>query len=753
MSLNLSLLMKMEAGQAKAELRAVQGELTKTGQGAKTLGASTKSASTDIDAIGDQSEIAAKQLLDLAAAEQKAARAAAPLENGLAKVKAGGTFAGNGLRVFSQQLSQVGQQTMATGQFVNALAIQLPDIGIAFGAAGGAAGLLAGVALPLLWSAFTTTKEKSDLAGEAMDRLAKSLDDYERYAEVAATSTTDLSERFGKFAGQVQGFSEYMAGVALGQTFDELKATVTALNEPLASVQARFADVAMAKAQLAAMPIDDPTGMILAQDALALYQDSLDAAAAKMGVLPEQARQLADAIDAVGAAQGPEQLAQSAGRALEVLRQIAPEGQKLPGPLREAAGALEEMSRRGAESSITAEELAVNLTDAQFAANALAGANIAAAIEAGIGPASRLSDLLKSAAGWFGLAGGGLAAQYGQYGAGHAASDSRGASQRAIISMEPGGAGYMANQYSQYGRGHAAGDAAAKAASPLYGAPTRTAGVSTESSGSGASAARAEKDAVAELIAKLREEQEVLAETDPIKSEMLKYRKQLADATAAERAEVEQLISVEQQLKAVREIEDFAGQTTLDFLDAIVQKGGSAKDAMRGLLSSLLKVATQALITGQGPLAGILGIKGGLFAGLFGGGVQAKAEGGLITGAGGPRDDKVPLWGSAGEFMMTGRATKRYRPVLERMNAGADIPGFANGGLIGASRAAGLGSGSAGGSRVAPVINIDLHSATGNAEIERMVSQGVQAGLSLHDREILPGRVKAVMQNQRVSGR
>jgi hypothetical protein len=273
------------------------------------------------------------------------------------------------------------------------------------------------------------------------------------------------------------------------------------------------------------------------------------------------------------------------------------------------------------------------------------------------------------------------------------------------------------------------------------------------SSGGGASAARAEKDAVAELIAKLREEQEVLQETDPIKSEMLKYRKQLADATAAERAQVEQLITVEQQLKSVRELEDFAGQSTLDFLDAIVQKGGSAKDAMRSLLSSLIKVATQALITGQGPLAGILGIKGGLFAGLFGGGVQAKADGGLITGAGGPRDDKVPLLGSAGEFVMTGRATKRYRPVLERMNAGADIPGFANGGLIGAARAAGLGAGSAGGSRVAPVININLHSATGNAEIERMVSQGVQAGLSLHDREILPGRVRAVMNNQRVSGR
>ena len=65
------------------------------------------------------------------------------------------------LRGASQQLSQVGQQTMATGDFVQALAIQLPDLGLAFGAAGAAAGLLAGIALPMLVSAFGGASEKA----------------------------------------------------------------------------------------------------------------------------------------------------------------------------------------------------------------------------------------------------------------------------------------------------------------------------------------------------------------------------------------------------------------------------------------------------------------------------------------------------------------------------------------------------------------------------------------------------------------
>lgn len=810
MSLNLSLLMKMEAGQAKAELRAVQGELTKTGQGAKTLGASTQSASKGIDAIGDHSGIAAKQLRDLAAGEQQAARAAAPLENGLAKVRTGGLLAGNGVRMLSQQLSQVGQQTMATGQFVNALAIQLPDIGIAFGAAAGAAGLLAGVALPALMTALFGTGEGAKSAAETINDLAASIADLRKSG---VNDIDALRVAYGELNAGVLGIEGALRSLDTIKVFQEQTAAVQALKaETEGSWFAVFTDARFTQGGQIAELLDTEwlqRGKLKATDAVNEFRDTLNTLdtakgpTAQIAVFQALQQQILQATGGIGLMTGSQQSfyqslvmseqqlrqfvqvqLESARAAEQAARAAGTDNARMGGPMpvdikpasidvsADLATARELLSvmqgqadmnqliaQHGRESAAVSlavleaeraknvemvqgldisEDLKAEMQLAWDAANGIARARISAAIEAAIGPASKLNKILQTAAGWLSsLRSIGSVSAIADFNRDSLAASQtysgRGGDPRDFI---PGG--NRAGKPFVYD-----GPALDQFNNPITTTVSGTSG--------GAGAARAEKDAVAELIAKLREEQEVLAETDPIKSEMLKYRKQLADATAAERAEVEQLIAVEHQLKAVRELEDFAAQSTLDFLDAIVQKGGSAKDAMRGLLSSLLKVATQALITGQGPLAGILGIKGGLFAGLFGDGVQAKAEGGLITGAGGPRDDKVPLWGSAGEFMMTGRATKRYRPVLERMNAGADIPGFANGGLIGAAR--GAGSGSFGGARSAPVINVNLHSATGNAEIERMVAQGVQTGLTLHDREVLPGRVKDVMRNQRVSGR
>lgn len=47
------------------------------------------------------------------------------------------------------------------------------------------------------------------------------------------------------------------------------------------------------------------------------------------------------------------------------------------------------------------------------------------------------------------------------------------------------------------------------------------------------------------------------------------------------------------------------------------------------------------------------------------------ANGGFITGPGGPRDDVVPIWASNGEFMVNAEATARNRPLLEAINSGA----------------------------------------------------------------------------------
>lgn len=64
----------------------------------------------------------------------------------------------------------------------------------------------------------------------------------------------------------------------------------------------------------------------------------------------------------------------------------------------------------------------------------------------------------------------------------------------------------------------------------------------------------------------------------------------------------------------------------------------------------------------------------------------AFAGGGHISGPGGPRGDKIPIWASDGEFMVNAASTKKHRALLEAINAD-QLPRFADGGMITASLA------------------------------------------------------------------
>ena len=92
----------------------------------------------------------------------------------MARGASGANLFAGASRNLGQQLSQVGQQTMVTGNFIQALAIQLPDIGLAFGSIGIAVGLFAGIALPLLASAFGKARDTVNQAQDALDAYGNS---------------------------------------------------------------------------------------------------------------------------------------------------------------------------------------------------------------------------------------------------------------------------------------------------------------------------------------------------------------------------------------------------------------------------------------------------------------------------------------------------------------------------------------------------------------------------------------------------
>lgn len=84
-------------------------------------------------------------------------------------------------------------------------------------------------------------------------------------------------------------------------------------------------------------------------------------------------------------------------------------------------------------------------------------------------------------------------------------------------------------------------------------------------------------------------------------------------------------------------------------------------------------------------------------------GATGLADGGPVSGPGGPRDDMVPLWGSPGEYMQPAHVVDHYgvgfmealrQKRVPRGGDGASIPGYADGGIIGLN-AVGAGAGAA----------------------------------------------------------
>lgn len=67
----------------------------------------------------------------------------------------------------------------------------------------------------------------------------------------------------------------------------------------------------------------------------------------------------------------------------------------------------------------------------------------------------------------------------------------------------------------------------------------------------------------------------------------------------------------------------------------------------------------------------------------MGGGRHFLADGGFVSGQGGPREDKIPAMLSNGEYVVNARDTAKNLQLLEVINRGGDIvPGFARGGYV-----------------------------------------------------------------------
>lgn len=234
-------------------------------------------------------------------------------------------FASQQSRMMAMQLSQVAQQASATGNWVQALAIQLPDMALGFGTLGIAAGVAAGAILPIIANMVMAGDEASDLA-DAIGNLKDATEDYENATTNASLSAGDLIQKFGQQALAAQDVYAVLRRLAELNFYESLRkqqeAVATSLGELTHSLEAIQGAMEF-PGSMANQKLDE----------IRVQTENL---AHTFGLTVGQANEIRDALNALGSADGPAAAAQAARDLSDAIDQAAEHGAKIPPEMRDA---------------------------------------------------------------------------------------------------------------------------------------------------------------------------------------------------------------------------------------------------------------------------------------------------------------------------------------------------------------------------------------------------------------------------------
>ena len=144
----------------------------------------------------------------------------------------GGTS--NSLRMASMQLSQVAQQGAVTGNYLQALAIQLPDLALGFGTLGILAGVAAGALLPLAANFLSTSDGALELEG-AMESLSEITKALQSDLDLVRINAEELVNVYGQAADRVRRFALAQAELGASQAARRLEDQVLSMRDLVAS--------------------------------------------------------------------------------------------------------------------------------------------------------------------------------------------------------------------------------------------------------------------------------------------------------------------------------------------------------------------------------------------------------------------------------------------------------------------------------------------------------------------------------------
>ncbi|MBO0141513.1 hypothetical protein JZX87_10095 [Agrobacterium sp. Ap1] len=231
-------------------------------------------------------------------------------------------FASQQMRMTSMQLSQVAQQASATGDWLQAIAIQLPDLALGLGPIGILAGAAAGALLPLAANLIMTQEEAEELADKIGD-LEKATDAYEKAVANASMSGSDLVEKFGAQAKGAQEVYDVLRQIAELDYYKKLSEAQAAIGSAMSDLQSSVERVQSA------------TKNFFPEDAIMVAQQEVQFLNREFGLTLIQANSINNALDDLAAAKGPQEAAAAAKEFSEAIKQAEAEGAKISPQMKE----------------------------------------------------------------------------------------------------------------------------------------------------------------------------------------------------------------------------------------------------------------------------------------------------------------------------------------------------------------------------------------------------------------------------------
>ncbi|QOZ76709.1 hypothetical protein XH83_15360 [Bradyrhizobium sp. CCBAU 53351] len=135
--------------------------------------------------------------------------------------------------------------------------------------------------------------------------------------------------------------------------------------------------------------------------------------------------------------------------------------------------------------------------------------------------------------------------------------------------------------------------------------------------------------------------------------------------------------------EAMRSIGNTMSSSLTTGLTDILDGTKSVSDGFASMAKNIVRAIEEAAIKMLIVQPLMRGLSGGL--GFADGGMIPKfADGGEVSGPGGPRDDRVLARVSPGEYIVNARSTAKHRALLEQINR---APRFADGGMVGGGAA------------------------------------------------------------------